>query len=70
MKTPPVIQVNGQPRQLIPECTVGEMLLEFKLAPIRVAVEVNRELVSRRDFDKTLLRDGDIVEIVTFVGGG
>jgi thiamine biosynthesis protein ThiS len=40
------------------------------LQPVRVAIEVNRELVSRCDFAETTIRDGDRIEIVTFVGGG
>jgi thiamine biosynthesis protein ThiS len=35
-----------------------------------VAVEVNRELVPRRNFEATQLQEGDHVEIVTLVGGG
>ena len=40
------------------------------LAPLRVAVEVNRELVRRADYADTTLHDGDKIEIVTLVGGG
>lgn len=64
------IRVNGEDRQIEPDWTVATLLEKSELAPIRVAVEVNRELVSRRDFTHTRLQPGDEVEIVTFVGGG
>lgn len=35
-----------------------------------VAVEVNRKVIPRARYDETALRNGDIVEVVTFVGGG
>jgi thiamine biosynthesis protein ThiS len=64
------IVVNGNPRELSPETTIAELLDELRLPPIRVAVEVNEELVSRRVFDHTELQPGDRIEIVTLVGGG
>lgn len=64
------IVVNGSPRDVNPDSSVAHLLQELDLAPIRVAVELNEELVSRKDFDRTDLRPGDRLEIVTFVGGG
>ena len=64
------LNVNGRTEQLDGVATVGDLLRHFKLAPIRVAVEVNKDLVPRKTFDDAPLHDGDNVEIVTFVGGG
>lgn len=64
------IEVNGKPHELRPDTTVAGLLDELRLPPIRVAVEVNEELVSRKVFDQTELRPGDRIEIVTLVGGG
>jgi len=64
------IIVNGSSRDLGGHATVAQLLEELDLAPIRVAVELNEELVSRRDFDRTGLKAGDRLEIVTLVGGG
>jgi len=36
----------------------------------RVAVELNRQIVSRGEWESTLVEDGDRLEIVHFVGGG
>ena len=64
------IRVNGEERALPRPLTVAELLETFDLAPQRVAVEVNEDLVRRANFADTLVRDGDRVEIVTLVGGG
>ena len=36
----------------------------------RIAAEVNGEIVGRRDYKETILKDGDTIEVVSFVGGG
>lgn len=50
--------------------TVGELLKLQDLDPRVVVVELNRKILSVTDFDSTLLREGDAVEIVQFVAGG
>lgn len=64
------ILVNGERRQIPQQQTVRELvvLLGFKDKP--VAVEVNRQLVPRRQHEQHHLSEGDVVEVVTFVGGG
>lgn len=64
------ITVNGERRSLDGPATVAELLKRFDLAPQRVAVEVNEQLVRRAHLAQVELRDGDRVEIVTLVGGG
>ncbi|MBP7935226.1 MAG: sulfur carrier protein ThiS [Phycisphaerae bacterium] len=64
------VRVNGKDRDLGSEMTVGGLVASYNLNPKHVAVEVNCELVPRRTYDVTLLREGDRVEIVTLVGGG
>ncbi len=64
------IVCNGQPCPLQPGTTVARLLEQLRLDPRRVAVEVNRELVPRARHAQHTLRPGDVVEIVTLVGGG
>ncbi len=64
------VTLNGKPTTLAEGATVRSLLDGLELAPVRVAVEINEYLVHRRTFDRTVIREGDIVEIVTFVGGG
>lgn len=64
------VQVNGEIRELPEQLTLSELISQLALAPERVAIELNREVVRRASWAETLVRDGDQVEIVHFVGGG
>jgi thiamine biosynthesis protein ThiS len=63
------IKVNGEPRQFPADLDITGLIAQFNLTPDKVAVELNRRLV-RRDKYGTPLKEGDQVELVTFVGGG
>ena len=64
------IQVNGQPRDCRSGSTVGDLLRELEIKTERVAVELNLEILDRKDFDLRSLKQGDRVEILSFIGGG
>ncbi len=64
------IVLNGKPETLDDATSVAELLKRLDLDPIRVAVEINEDVLRRKTFADTAIRDGDRVEIVTFVGGG
>ena len=64
------ITVNGEQRSAAPGSTVSDLLREMGLNPGRVAIERNLDILSRPDWQKTLLEAGDRYEIVQFVGGG
>ena len=63
------LTVNGESCDLKGE-TIKSVLAELGLDTAPCAVEVNRMLVPARDRDDHRLADGDVVEIVTLVGGG
>lgn len=62
--------INGDQCETAEKTTVADLLAARGLAGRPVAVEVNEELVSHRDFATRLLEPGDRVEVVTLVGGG
>ena len=64
------IQVNGELRQVREEINVTGLLRDLQLNVERVAVEINLEILDRRDFDARTLREGDRIEIMSFIGGG
>lgn len=64
------IQVNGELRGCRADATVGDLLRELAIKTERVAVELNLEIMDRKDFDYRSLRQGDRVEILSFIGGG
>ncbi len=64
------ITLNGEPRTLPAATTVAELVRQLELLPEQVAVERNQRLVRRADHAATELVEGDVLEIVTLVGGG
>ena len=63
------VKVNGDARDLPDGETLRALVARYQLSPEKVAIELNRRLVRSEKYD-TPLKDGDEVEIVTFVGGG
>lgn len=63
------LTVNGEPRRSA-ALTVAELVREIGLKPEKVAVERNGTIVPRSTLAEASLGDGDVLEIVTFVGGG
>ena len=65
-----VIRLNGNDHSIPAGATVASLLAQLGLPADRVAVEVDREIVRRRDWEGTQLTPGVAVEVVHFVGGG
>ena len=63
------ITLNGEPRQTT-AATIADLVRELELEPAKVAVECNREIAPRSTLEQASLNDGDVLEIVHFVGGG
>jgi thiamine biosynthesis protein ThiS len=67
------LQINGEARTFpnaTTPFTLSALVASLGLKPDRVAVELNRQIVQRERWSETLLREGDRLEIVQFVGGG
>ena len=64
------IRVNGEEKEIADGLNVARLLEELQIRPGRVVVELNRNIVSREAHGSTLLKEGDALEIVHFVGGG
>jgi thiamine biosynthesis protein ThiS len=65
------VEINGEIRQLnYNQIVLAELVRELALAPQRIAVEVNKRIVRRDEWEKTPINEGDRIEIVHFVGGG
>jgi thiamine biosynthesis protein ThiS len=65
-----VITLNGERYELDDATTVSNLLARLDIDARRVAVEHNLEVLKRGRFDDTVVREGDQIEIVNFVGGG
>jgi len=64
------VYVNGDAREFPGPLSLGQLITELDLPPARIAVELNRTVVRRSDWETTELHDDDRIEIVHFVGGG
>ena len=64
------IILNGERFELERPVTVSKLLEQLNIDPRRVAVEHNLVVLKRAAYDSTLLKEGDEVEVVNFVGGG
>lgn len=64
------IHLNGQVRTWRSGTTVADLLHDLDIKAERVAVELNLEVLDRVTFDQRLLKDGDRLEIIGFIGGG
>jgi sulfur carrier protein len=68
------LHINGEARTFADPApahfTLAALIESLNMKSDRVAVELNRDIVPRDRWPQTLLKDGDRLEIVHFVGGG
>ncbi|MCL5257537.1 MAG: sulfur carrier protein ThiS [Chloroflexi bacterium] len=65
-----LIRVNGKDRELREETNLADFLSAFQVDPRRVVVELNGDILPRDSYGTVLLKPGDVLEVVHFVGGG
>ena len=64
------IVLNGEPRSVPGGMNVSDLLKHLEIDPGRVAVELNRSIVRKPEWESSAIEDGAQLEIVWFVGGG
>ncbi len=64
------VSINGEPKQVPGDHSVAMLLDWLKINSDRVAVELNKSIVRKRDWEQTTISNGSQIEIVEFVGGG
>lgn len=65
-----MITVNGKQIRLTSEMSVADYLEQNNYQINRIAVEMNEEILPKYSYSETMLKEGDRLEVVTFVGGG
>ncbi len=50
--------------------TIDALLSTLNISELNSAVELNSDIIDKKDYERTRLNDGDLVEIISFVGGG
>ena len=64
-----MVKVNGEEKDIAGK-TLAEYFATTKYDMKRVATEINGEIIPKAQYAQTVLKDGDNVEVVSFVGGG
>jgi thiazole synthase len=64
------LELNGESIEVESGTTVGELVDRLSPDRSRVAVERNRDIVPRATLDEVRVEEGDVIEVVTLVGGG
>ena len=64
------IRLNGETREIPAPLNIVELLAHFDLPRDRVAVERNRSIVPKQQWEAIAVAQGDELEVVHFVGGG
>lgn len=65
-----MVKINGNECEGMAGLTIDEMLEKQGFGGMYVAVELNQEIIDREEFTTHLIYDGDVIEVVRFVGGG
>ena len=64
------IKVNGKSRSIIDKLTLYELINDLKIPIKKVAIELNKEIINKKEIKKIKLENNDVIEIVHFIGGG
>jgi len=65
------IIVNGKNQEINENCSLLELIKTNNvLQPEMVSIQLNEEFVNRENYESTLLKDGDAVDFLYFMGGG
>ncbi|HBF1551345.1 TPA: sulfur carrier protein ThiS [Clostridioides difficile] len=64
------MKVNGKEIKFEKDLTVIDLLNKYNLKSDRVVVEVNLEIIEESNYNTYVLKDEDIVELISFIGGG
>ncbi len=64
------LHINGEEKDFPELSTLAELVENLGAKADRLAIELNRNIVPRREWDSTRIKEGDSLEIVHFVGGG
>ena len=64
------INLNGKSLSLPIGTTVYKVIKKIKAQPNKVAIELNREIIKKKNIGKIYLKNKDKLEIVHFIGGG
>lgn len=65
-----MITLNGNTVSDHEGITLEELIRRQNFVKSRIAIEINGRIISKREYETTQVQDGDVIEVVSFVGGG
>jgi sulfur carrier protein len=65
-----IVQLNGEKKNIRVNSTISDLLAFLEVKILQVAVELNGSIISKSDYETTILKSDDKIEIVNFIGGG
>ncbi len=70
MKKKIKIKINGKTNKIDDKTKLSDLIKKLKVPVKKVAIELNREIVDKKNLNKINLKVNDKIEIVHFIGGG
>jgi sulfur carrier protein len=64
------ITCNGETKEITPNTTLVNFIKEMELNPDTVVAECDGRIINRDEYDSLFLQDGNVLELIRFVGGG
>ncbi len=64
------VLINGETRNIENELNLRQLLEKLELPMTRIAIELNKDVVRKKDWETIKISDADKIEIIHFVGGG
>jgi len=64
------IKIIGKIKTSIDKLTLNELINDLKIPITKVAIELNKEIIDKKEIKKIKLKNNDVIEIVHFIGGG
>ncbi|MGI9056488.1 MAG: sulfur carrier protein ThiS [Pyrinomonadaceae bacterium] len=64
------VLINGEKRTIENELNLRELLEKLELPTTRIAIELNKDVIRKKDWETIKISDADKIEIIHFVGGG
>lgn len=64
------IKVNGKDHQFDEPLNINQLLTAMKIKNSMIVVELNLNIIIKENYDKTFIKNDDVIEIVGFAGGG
>ena len=64
------VLINGETRKIENEVNLRQLLEKLDLPTERIAIELNKDVIRKKDWESIKISDADKIEIIHFVGGG